>query len=267
MESSNAAALAEILSNADVFILIFVRIFGTIVIMPIIGGSNIPAMVKIGLSLALASIVFYSGNVTFTDYADNVYGYGVLIFKEFIVGITVGFVVYLILNISYFAGHFTDQQIGFSMVSVYDPITQEQVPISGNLYYFLLCVLLIVTNGHHFIVKSLFYSYKAIPIGSGQIFLNGKLVSVLFGLAIDFFAIGFSIALPVIAIILIIDLVLGILIKTVPQINVFVVGMPAKVFIGLIAIMIIIPMFSGVTSIFYREISDAVLNVIKVMMP
>lgn len=266
MDSLNAVALAEIFSNADVFILIFVRILGTIVITPIIGGSNIPAMVRIGFSLALASIVFYSGNVTFTEYTDNVYGYGVLIFKEFVVGITIGFVVYLVLNISYFAGHFTDQQIGFSMVSVYDPITQEQVPISGNLYYFLLCVLLIVTNGHHFIIKSLFYSYKAIPIGSAQIFLNGKLVSVFFGLAIDFFVIGFSIALPVIAIILIIDLVLGILIKTVPQINVFVVGMPAKVFVGLMAVMLIVPMFSGITNIFYQEISDAVLNVIKVMM-
>ena len=125
---------------------------------------------------------------------------------------------------------------------------------------------MIVTNGHHFIIKSLFYSYKAIPIGSAQIFLNGKLVSVFFGLAIDFFVIGFSIALPVIAIILIIDLVLGILIKTVPQINVFVVGMPAKVFVGLMAVMLIVPMFSGITNIFYQEISDAVLNVIKVMM-
>ena len=63
MDSLNAVALAEIFSNADVFILIFVRILGTIVITPIIGGSNIPAMVRIGFSLALASIVFYSGNV------------------------------------------------------------------------------------------------------------------------------------------------------------------------------------------------------------
>lgn len=267
MESSNAAALAEIFSNADIFILIFVRIIGTVSITPIIGGSNIPVMVRLGFSLALTSIVFYSGNVTFDEYTDSVFGYGVLILKEFIVGITIGFVVYLILNISYFAGHFTDQQIGFSMVSVYDPITQEQVPISGNLYYFLLCVLLIVTNGHHFIIKSLFYSYKAIPIGSAQVFLNGRLVRVLFNLSIDFFAIGFSIALPIIAIILIIDLVLGILIKTVPQMNVFVVGMPAKVFVGLIAVALIIPMFSGITNVFNQEISDAVLNVIKVMMP
>ncbi len=267
MESSNAAALVEIFSNADMFILVFVRIFGTIVITPIIGGRQIPSMAKIGFALALTGIVLYSGNITEVEYVDSVLGYGALIFKEFIIGLTIGYVVYLVLNISYLAGHFTDQQIGFSMVSVFDPITQEQVPITGNLYYFALCVLMIVTNGHHLIIKSLFYSYKAIPLGAGKIFQNGELVSVLMGLAVDFFAIGFSVALPVIAVILISDLVLGVLTKTVPQINVFVVGMPAKVFIGLIVIMIVSPMLRGVSNVFYKEISDAVLNVIKVMMP
>jgi len=267
MGSSNAAALIDIFSQADIFILIFVRIFGTIIITPVIGGRQIPSMAKIGFALALAGMVFYSGNISGAEYNDSVLGYGFLIIKEFIVGLTIGFVVYFILNISYFAGHFTDQQIGFSMVSVFDPITQEQVPISGNLYYFALSALLIVTNGHRFIIKSLFYSYKAIPLGSGQIFFNGKLISVLFGVAVDFFTIGFSIALPVITIILISDLVLGILIKTVPQINVFVVGLPAKVFFGLATIFIVTPMLSGVSNIFYEEISEAVLNVIKVMTP
>ena len=267
MGSSNAASLVEIFSSADVFILIFIRIFGTIIITPLIGGRHIPTVARIGFSLALTGIVFYSGNISDINYDDNVYGYAFLMIKEFMVGITIGFVVYLVLNISYLAGHFTDQQIGFSMVSVFDPVTQEQVPISGNLYYFVLCTLLIVTNGHHFIIKSLFYSYRAIPIGSAQVFMNGKLMTVLLGLAVDFFAIGFSIALPVIAIILIIDLVLGILIKTVPQMNVFVVGMPAKVFIGLVTIMIVSPILTGLSNIFYQEISDAVLNVIKVMMP
>lgn len=267
MESSNAAALVEIFSNADIFILIFVRIFGTIVVTPVIGGRHIPSMARIGLSLALAGIVLYSGNISQIEYTDTVLGYGFLIIKEFVVGLVIGFVVYLVLNISYLAGHFTDQQVGFSMVSVFDPITQEQVPISGNLYYFALCTLMIVTNGHHLIIKSLFYSYKAIPLGTGRIFENGKLISVFLGLAVDFFAIGFSVALPVIAIILISDLVLGILIKTVPQINVFVVGMPAKVFIGLATIMLISPMLIGVSNMFYNEISEALLNVIKVMMP
>ncbi len=267
MESSNAAALIELFSNADIFILIFVRIFGTIIITPVIGGNHIPTMAKIGFALAISGILYYSGNITRVDYDDNVYGYFFLIIKEFLVGFTMGFVVYMVLNISYLAGHFTDQQIGFSMVNVFDPITQEQVPITGNLYYFALCTLLIVTNGHQFIIKSLFYSYKAIPMGSAKIFMNGELVSIFLGLAVDFFALGFSIALPIIAIILIIDLVLGILIKTVPQINVFVVGLPAKVFIGLAAIFLILPMLSGISNIFFQEISDAVLNVIKVMMP
>ncbi len=267
MDSSGASALTEILSNADIFVLIFVRILGTVIITPVIGGTHIPAMARIGFSLALAGIVYYSGNTMEIVYNDSVLGYGLLIAGEFFVGVIIGFVVFFILNVAYLAGHFIDQQIGFSMVSVYDPITQSQVPITGNLYYFALCTLFIVSNGHHMLIKSLFYSYNAIPVGAASIIGNGKIITVLFEIVVNFFTVGFLIALPIVGIILIIDVVLGILIKAVPQINVFVVGMPAKVFIGLISIFIVLPMFVGIYNIIYSQIYTAVLNVIKVMMP
>lgn len=267
MNSSGAAELIQILSNADIFLLIFVRILGMVVITPVIGGRQIPVITRIGLSLIIASLVYSSGNVTDITYNDSIIGYGILIAKEFFVGFIIGFVIYFIINIMYLAGHFTDQQIGFSMVSVYDPITQAQVPITGNLYYFAICVLFIVSNGHHMVIKALFYSYKAIPIGMARILENGELLTVIMQLAIQFFSLGFTIAMPIIGIILVMDLVLGILVKTVPKINVFVVGMPLKVFVGLIAIWIVIPVFISAYNIIFGLMSDSVLNIIKVMMP
>lgn len=267
MDSQSAAELINMFSNSDIFLVIFIRMIGFITLMPVLGGRNIPVMARIGLCMILASVVYSSGNVTEIFYYDSIAGYILLLIKEFIVGFIIGFVVYFIFNIAYLAGFLTDQQIGFSMANIFDPITQTQVPITGNLYYFSLCMFLIVSNGHHFVINSIFYSYRALPIGSAVIIGNGSLFQVLIKIMSSFFITGISIALPIIGTVLITDLVLGVLVKTMPQMNVFVVGMPAKIFIGLFAILLVIPMFSNIYNIIYNQMSEAILNVIKVMMP
>lgn len=267
MDSQNASILISMFSNSDIFLVILIRILGFMTLMPVLGGRNIPVIARIGFCMALASIVYSSGNITEIFYYDSIAGYILLLTKEFMVGFIIGFVVYFIFNIAYLAGFLTDQQIGFSMANVFDPITQTQVPITGNLYYFSICMFLIITNGHHFIINSLFYSYKALPIGSAVIIGNGNLFYAMLQIMISFFIIGVSISLPIIGTILITDLILGLLVKTMPQMNVFVIGMPAKIFIGLFAVWLIIPMFSNVYSNIYDEVSKAILNVIKVMMP
>lgn len=267
MDSAGAVTLIQILSNADIFLLIFARMLGLISVMPVIGGSNVPVMARIGFCLILASIVFYSGNVTQAVYYDTIIGYGLLITKEILVGLIIGFSVYFIFSATYLSGFLTDQQIGFAMASVFDPITQTQVAITGNLYYFVMCMLFIVSNGHHLVISCITLSYKALPIGASFIFGNSGLFYVILRMTIRFFILGVTIAVPIIGTILIADLALGVLVKTVPQMNVFVIGMPLKVFLGLFAIWFIVPMFADVYSMLYREISVTIFDVMKVLNP
>lgn len=267
MDSMGAVYLTEILSNADIFMLIFARMIGFIAIVPIIGGRNVPLMARVGFSIALASIIYSTGQITNIFYYDNIIGYGFLIAKEFFVGYIIGFVAVFIINVTYLAGFYTDQQIGFSMANVFDPITQTQVPITGNLYYFMISVIIIISNTHHMFIKMLFYSYKALPIGNALLIGNQKLFYVMLELMERFFVIGVSIAIPIIGVILVMDLVLGILVRTVPQINVFVVGMPIKVLVGIFTIWIILPMFTNVYHFIYNAFTQYMLSVIGVMIP
>jgi len=267
MDSVAASDLIQIFSNVDIYMLIFVRVIGFMIVVPVLAGNTIPITVRLGFALILSSIIYTSGNISEVFYDNSVIGYFLLITKEFFIGFIIGFTVYFFFNVTYLAGHLTDQQMGFSMANVFDPISQIQVPISGNLYYFAICVLFIIANGHHMVIKALFYSYKALPIGSAVIIGNQGLFNIILNMIKSFFIIGITIAIPIMGVVLVLDIILGILVKTVPQMNVFVVGMPAKVIIGLLGIWLIMPVFGNAYNYIYDAVSKNILDIIKVLMP
>lgn len=266
MNYERTQALIEIFDNADIFMLILVRIIGLFTFLPVIGGRNIPVIARLGIAIAISGIIYTSGNVTDVIYTNNIIGYATLILKEFLVGLIMGYVVFIIFNALYLTGHLTDQQIGYSMSNVFDPISNTQVPITGNLYYFSLCALFITNKGHYMLINTVFYSYKALPIGKALIIGNNDLIRLIMNSMVEFFIIGTLIALPIIGVILVMDVSLGVLVRTVPKMNVFVVGMPLKVIAGLIAVFIILPAFSDVYVRIFTLISDFLINSIKVMM-
>ncbi len=267
MNLENSQVLIDIFNNTDLYMLIFVRIIGFLIFMPVIGGNNGIAMVKIGLAMAISAIIFTSGNVTEVVYVNSIMGYFMLILKEFFVGFIISYIVFFVFNSVYFTGHMIDQQIGYAMSNVFDPMTNTQVPITGNLYYFCLCVLFILNRGPHMVISAIFYSYESLPIGEAYILNNSGLFYGIINIMVEFFKIGFLFALPIIGVILVMDVALGVLVRAVPKMNVFVVGMPLKVIVGLISLWIVVPVFSEMYYRIYNLISELILNSIKVMMP
>lgn len=265
MNVQNTQALMDIFNNTDIYMLIFIRILGFLMFLPVIGGRSNSAVIKIGLALGISTIIFANG-IDEVFYDDNLIGYGMLLLKEFFVGIIVSYIISFFFNIVYLAGHITDQQIGFSMANVFDPVSNAQVPITGNLYYFSLCALFVVNGGHYMVISAIINSYKALPIGKAYLIGNNGLFFGIINMMGDFFKIGMLIALPIVGVILVMDVALGILVRTVPKINVFVIGMPLKVIAGLFALWFIIPIFSNVYAKIYYLIQEAILNSIKVMM-
>ena len=234
--------LLEILYRGmDAFLLVFVRMTGLFVISPIFGRRNVPAYLKIGFSFFLALILVNVIALPELDYYNNIYQFALLIFKEFVVGTAIGFVTYLAFSAIYVAGQLIDMQIGFGMVNILDPLSNIQIPVTANFYFILSMLAFLAVRGHHAVIKALFASYKMVPLG-GALF-NDNLTEDVMRIFGNMFIIGFKIAAPVTAAILIADVAMGVMSKTIPQLNVFVVGMPAKIFLGIAALMITIPMF------------------------
>ena len=99
------------------------------------------------------------------EYDENLIAYTLIIFKEFIVGIVLGYIATVVFDAILMAGQMIDMQIGFGMVNVLDPISNIQIPITANFYYMISMMVLMASNGHHIIMRALFESYKFIPAG------------------------------------------------------------------------------------------------------
>ena len=204
-------------------------------------------------------------SVSELSYYNNIYIYMALIFKEFIVGLIIGFIAYLVFNAIYIAGQIIDMQIGFGMVNVLDPISNIQVPITSNFYFIISMLVFLIVNGHHVLIKALFDSFKMLPIGSAV--FKEQLLTDIFRIFGNIFAIGFKISAPIIAAILITDIALGVISKTVPQLNVFVVGMPLKIGLGLMVMILTIPMFISLVDVLINGMDSDILTVLKDLMP
>ena len=251
------------LSELEVFFLIFIRMAGFFSIAPLFGRQNVPQYIKIGFSILLTLILYNTLNITGLDFEGGIYGYVQKIVIELLAGLILGFISFAMFTAIYVAGQLIDMQIGFGMVNVLDPLSNIQIPITSNFYFILSMIAFLAFKGHHMLIKTLFESYKYIPIGSVN--FTDNIVSKAVGIFGNIFVMGFKIAAPITAAIIITDIALGVISRTVPQFNVFVVGMPLKIALGLVIIIITIPIFMELTGELFYDMDKEMFNVIREM--
>lgn len=267
MDLVSGSSFIDFYNQIDILLLIMIRLLAFFIVLPIFSGVNIPNTVKVTFSFAVAIMLFLSGAVTEVHYSNSVMGYLLLMIQEFFVGFSIAFVIYIIFSLIYFSGQLIDYQLGLSMMSVYDPISQIQVPIVGNLFYFIICFLLVHTGGLNAFIGAMFHSYRILPIGSAMLLGNNRLIMYMLQLVTQFFVTGVQIAMPIMGSILIVDIVLGLLVKAVPQMNVFVVGMPLKVLVGFFLLYFTAPLILSVYDFTFRDSYRAIMNMLRGMTP
>lgn len=218
------------------FLLVLVRITSFFVTLPIYSYKTIPAMHRIGLSVFLAWIMYYTIEVP--ELAFDLQ-FLMLVLKEAMVGLLIGFVAYMILTAIQIAGGFIDFQMGLAIANVIDPQTGVQSPLVGQYLYTFALLFLLATNGHHLLLDGIFYSYQFIPLDQLNINLSSEGLLEFVVLAFNqSFVIAFQMAIPVVGSLFIVDVSLGILARTMPQLNVFVVGIPVKIIVSFVVLFI-----------------------------
>jgi flagellar biosynthetic protein FliR len=188
--------MADILPQFPALLLIFVRVSTFFIAIPIFSHRTIPMIHRIGLAAFLAWIMYYAidSPVLEIDTA-----YFLLIIKEALVGLFIGFVGYMIMSAIQIAGGFIDFQMGFSMANVIDPQTGAQSPLMGQYLYTIALLFLLSTDGHHLLLDGIFYSYQFIPIDGAFIpFDNESLLEYLVKAFSQAFVIALQMSLPVV---------------------------------------------------------------------
>ena len=171
--------------------------------------------------------------------------------QKAITGIIIGLGSRLCLYIFNFSGNMLDMEIGFSMVQEMDPTTNVNSTITSNFYMYIFMLLFLVSDMHYFIIDAMMDSYQLVPIGGAKFSVDLYHIMVTF--ITNYFVIGFRIVLPIFCCMLVINIVLGILAKIAPQMNMFVVGMQLKVFVGLVLLFLTMQLFAGAADFLFDE--------------
>lgn len=250
----------DLLPKFPAFLLILVRVTSFFVMMPLFSYRTIPAQHKIGLGFFLSWLIFYAIHPPAIQ-VDGVYF--LLIIKEALVGILIGFTAYLILSAIQVVGGFIDFQMGFSIANVIDPQTGAQSPLMGQYLYTFALLFLLSLDGHHLLIDGIYNSYHFIPITQPWLpFGNSNMAMYLVRSFSSMFLVAFQMSIPIVGSLFMVDVALGIVARTVPQLNIFVVGMPVKIIGGLIIIMVTM----GVMLTLVTHLFDIMLQTMRDMM-
>ncbi|MGI6152255.1 MAG: flagellar biosynthetic protein FliR [Christensenellaceae bacterium] len=244
--------ITALVYNWDYFLLLFLRVSGLIFSSPIFGRRNIPNTVKIGYCACIA-LLFYTGipELAPISYGDDIFIYILLCVKELLFGVVFGYVLNLFFTLTFTAGQMIDMQMGFGMVNVFDVQSNLSIPMTGNFYNIIMLVVFFMVDGHHKLVQIMYASVIKMPIGS--VTFNPAIGLVAAELFVEAFVLAAIVAMPIIGSGLLGEACLGILMRVVPQMNAFSIGMPMKVILGFIVMFAVMPIYVPFTTYIFDQ--------------
>lgn len=249
--------------DLELFLLIFVRVASFVYIAPFFSMSNTPSRVRVGLAFFISVLLYQTGPEQEAAY-DTLTGYTIIVMKEAVTGFLIGFGANLCTAVVSFAGQIADMEMGLSMASLFDPATKQQTTITGVYYNYMVLLLLMISGMHRYLLKALAETYELIPI-NGAVFHDDALLQALITFMGDYIIVGFRICLPIFAVMIILNAVLGILAKVSPQLNMFAVGIQMKVLVGFCVLFVTTAMLPDAAGFIYEQMKRMVVNFVRVM--
>ncbi|WP_461205727.1 flagellar biosynthetic protein FliR [Clostridium sp. DL1XJH146] len=249
--------------NFTAFVLILVRVTSMFITTPLLSIKGIPNTLKIMFCIVLSYIMYFSVAPTDVLVEIGTPMLVVLLIKEALVGLFIGMLVNIIFMSIQMAGQFIDMQGGLASAALLEPNSKNSLSIYGRIYFNLALVLYFIFNGHHYLIIGLEKSFEIINIYDYTVNFAGLIDAV--DIVNQSFVIAVQIAAPMLLVFVISDLVLGIMSRTVPSLNVLILGMPLKVLAGILTFIVISPIIIKLISGVLDIIPDSMENIIKFM--
>ncbi len=250
--------------DLEYFLLVFIRVISFMFVAPFFSMSNMPRRIRIGFSFFVALLLYQSVPRQSIVY-DTLIGYSVIVMKEVLTGLLIGFAANLCASIVSFAGHIVDMEMGLSMASMFDPTTKETSTITGIYYNYMVLLMLMISGMHRYLIQALAETYTLIPV-NGAVIRTDTLLAAMLEFMANYIIIGFRICLPIFAVMTILNAVLGILAKVSPQLNMVVVGIQMKVLVGLSILFLSTSMLPGAADFIYDQMKRMVVTFTEAIM-
>ena len=248
-------------TEPDLFLLLCVRILALLWVTPIFGQRQVPALSRIGLAGALAYFMLHSELVAAPLPAPQ--PFILLLVYEALLGAVIGLMVRLTIVGMEMAGQVVAESMGLNMAQLLDPMTEVSVAVTGPFYGLLASLLFLALKGHHWLMLALTQTVQRVPVGTF------RLHEQMFADLIAFFALIFTaavrIALPVFGALLLTDLALALLARAIPQLHVWVIGLPLKGLVALLAMAALLPFMGPQISQFLQAGLAQLVNFLEMM--
>lgn len=244
MDAGDAAGFQPVSVYADVrvwdmvdwaqlylFELIFMRMSGFLLFNPLLGRSNLPAMVKTGMVLVLSILVFGTAG-TGVPQPDTLVELAFRLLLELGIGLVLGFVMRVVFSVVQIGGEVIDTQMGMTMAQIYDASSQANLSVTASLLNILLILDFFAENGHYTLMRLLTTSGELVPYGAAA--LGDGVYAYVIELFLACMLLAVKLAMPILAAELLGEVGMGVLMKAIPQINAFVINIELKVIIGLL---------------------------------
>jgi len=251
------AVANAVLGNADYLILLLCRVGGLVFASPIFGRVNIPALAKIGFIAAISYLFFTIFPQTTEIQYSTLMGFALIIAGELLLGVALAFVTNVFFSLTAFtAGQLIDMQIGFGIVNVFDIQNNTQIPMMGNVLNLMLLIMFFAVGGHLRLIEMIYLTIDRLPIGA--LVFNANIGLTAIEIFMRAFILGVMMALPILASGLTLEICFGMMMRAVPQIHMFVVGIPMKMLIGIMIFSVTLPVFVGFSHRIFDELFLAV---------
>ena len=251
------------LAQLQLFFLVFLRVGAIIMFMPVFDSKSIPLFFKVALAFTTSIVLFPMLDLDPLPVLSNVYAMGIKVMGEILIGLVIGFSVKLIFAGIQLAGQLAGYQMGMALANVMDPSSSQQVPLLAQFTNLVGLLIFITINAHYWFIKALTHSFQMVP--PLHVNFTGSLMEHLINMSGNMFVIGIQVGAPVIAAMLITSVAFGLIARTVPQMNVFIVAMPLKIGVGLLFLGFSLPYFSTFLQKIFGGLGQNIMLMLKAM--
>lgn len=242
------------LAHAEVWLLFLLRTLGFVFVAPLFSAQTVPPQFRIAFAFLLTMIAFIAWSPQAGGMAPGIQAFIPAALSELLLGMMLGFVVSLVFVAFQFAGQFIGYQMGFALVNVFDPQSQQQVSMIGQSLFVVAALAFLSLNLHHDVIGLWYQSYQVAPLGAWD--LSALSLASIVALGTDLFVLALKIAMPLLIFLLLTDLALGIVARVMPQMNVFFVSIPLKIVLGLFFLSLVVLQFDPAV----REVTVTFIN-------
>jgi len=227
------------LLQLQMFFLVFLRTGAFLMALPLVNAPSVPVFFRIGLTFVISLLLFPVLNLGPLPFLADAFSLAVAAAGEILLGVLAGMSIRLVFEGVQLAGQLMGYQMGMAIAEVIDPATEDQVALLAQFISLMATLIFLIINGHHGFIRTLVQSYELVPPLGFHV--NGPVLEGLVRLTTEMFIIGMKAGAPVVVALMLGTVAFGLVARTVPQMNIFVVSMPLNIAVGLIFLGLSLP--------------------------